>query len=477
MLNILFCFGGPSSGSRDAIPPTDSSRAGSRRVPPRAGAIGLAVLLAVLLLCDKVQKSVIVEEHSVGVYISQSLTKSCVYSLTGCFSDLLMWAINALGHYVCNPLDFFLRYHVDPHNLGADMVNTRTDAELTLAAAPPVQAAVMPCSHDSRAGRETFKELFFLQFFPRAEQERLKREYHSIRQRASENSTEYNAEIVLPGSARLGSDRQSGGSNYRNNNNNNYSRDNNRTPTKGTEVQQSHRSTNSGSQQSRIPSKGYTHPVCNTFGRRIPRESVVVPSCTIVASKCGQAGTSFRFRFRRDSAIEHWCKFVWVHSDREARRITKGRVFATYQDQAANNFMGTITEFASCFTMTPVLLDHVLCISTPMKDSARITHVYRDLPLQFDDKIRSVNALPLDMCEFDIILGYKDWLASHRAIRLTVIPVITYLTIAWAGKCFQATIHDTTSDDSSIMIRPIVSPNFRTYFPEDLQEIPSYPRC
>ncbi|GJZ13545.1 zinc finger, CCHC-type, retrotransposon gag domain protein [Tanacetum coccineum] len=37
-------------------------------------------------------------------------------------------------------------------------------------------------------------------------------------------------------------------------------------------------------------------------------------------------------------------------------------------------------------------------------------HVYRDLPLQFDDKIRSVNALPLDMCEFDIILGI-DWTA------------------------------------------------------------------
>ncbi|GJR99528.1 putative reverse transcriptase domain-containing protein [Tanacetum coccineum] len=48
-------------------------------------------------------------------------------------------------------------------------------------------------------------------------------------------------------------------------------------------------------------------------------------------------------------------------------------------------------------------------------DSARITHVYRDLPLQFDDKIRSVNALPLDMCEFDIILGI-DWLAAHRAM-------------------------------------------------------------
>nr|GEV57808.1 reverse transcriptase domain-containing protein [Tanacetum cinerariifolium] len=36
-----------------------------------------------------------------------------------------------------------------------------------------------------------FKKLFFLQFFPRAVQERLKREYHSIRQTSSETSTEF----------------------------------------------------------------------------------------------------------------------------------------------------------------------------------------------------------------------------------------------------------------------------------------------
>nr|GEZ45231.1 zinc finger, CCHC-type, retrotransposon Gag domain protein [Tanacetum cinerariifolium] len=36
-----------------------------------------------------------------------------------------------------------------------------------------------------------FKKLFFLQFFPRAEQERLKREYHSIRQISTETSTEF----------------------------------------------------------------------------------------------------------------------------------------------------------------------------------------------------------------------------------------------------------------------------------------------
>nr|GFB79715.1 zinc finger, CCHC-type, retrotransposon Gag domain protein [Tanacetum cinerariifolium] len=36
-----------------------------------------------------------------------------------------------------------------------------------------------------------FKELFFLQFFPQAEQERLKREYHSICQTDTETSTEF----------------------------------------------------------------------------------------------------------------------------------------------------------------------------------------------------------------------------------------------------------------------------------------------
>ncbi|GJR97600.1 putative nucleotidyltransferase, ribonuclease H [Tanacetum coccineum] len=363
-----------------------------------------------------------------------------------------------------------------------------------------------------------FKELFFLQFFPRAEQERLKREYHSIRQRASENSTEYmqrflrlagflgqaagtaeeqaknfrwglhksildhvmciqftdvaqvadaarNLEILRDRddydrsersdkrhksgdryqsatqqnsyrghdqkNDRQGSDRQGGGGNYRNNNNNNYSRDNNMNSGAGRDQrnrgQQSHRSTNSGSQQSRVPSKGYTHPVCNTCGRRHPGE------CRRAAGtcfKCGQAGHLQRDCKKNTGASSSG------HADKKPD--ASGRVFALTQDQAANT-SGTITgalfifgravfvlfdtgathsvistKFASCFTMTPILLDHVLCISTPMKDSARITHVYRDLPLQFDDKIRSVNALPLDMCEFDIILGI-DWLAAHRA--------------------------------------------------------------
>ncbi|GJU25700.1 putative reverse transcriptase domain-containing protein [Tanacetum coccineum] len=488
------------------------------------------------------------------------------------------------------------------------MVNTRTDAELAAAVQAAVDAmlpqireqkAAAPVDADNRIHpyekiydvMDSFKELFFLQFFPRAEQERLKREYHSIRQRASEKSTStlqsFLRQLVFLDSCghcrrtgeelslgddydrsersdkrhksgdryqsatqqnsyrghdqkndRQGSDRQGGGGNYRNNNNNNYSRDNNRSNLNRYRLyllydmnltsrhgnrnsgagrdqrnrgQQSHRSTNSGSQQSRVPSEGYTHPVCNTCGRRHPGE------CRRAAGtcfKCGQAGHLQRDCKKNTGASSSG------HADKKPD--ASGRVFALTQDQAANT-SGTITgalfifgravfvlfdtgathsvistKFASCFTMTPILLDHVLCISTPMKDSARITHVYRDLPLQFDDKIRSVNALPLDMCEFDIILGI-DWLAAHRATidchsrrvifgdihapefiyhgslpgkSMKIISALKARTLLSHGcEGFLATIHDTTSDVSSIHDQPIVS-EFQDVFPEELPGIP-----
>nr|GFC21070.1 hypothetical protein [Tanacetum cinerariifolium] len=121
------------------------------------------------------------------------------------------------------------------------------------------------------------------------------------------------------------------------------------------------------------------------------------------------------------------------------------------------------SAFASRVTTTPTLLYHVLCISTPMQDSVRITHVYRNLPLQFDDKIRAINALPLDMCEFNIILG-MDWLTEHHAM----IDCSSYRVIFG----FLATIHDTTSDVPSIHDQPIVS-EFLDVFPDELPGIPS----
>nr|GFC63939.1 hypothetical protein [Tanacetum cinerariifolium] len=160
-----------------------------------------------------------------------------------------------------------------------------------------------------------FKELFFLQFFPRAEQERLKREYHSIRQTDTETSTEFmqrflrlagflgaaagnveeqaknfqwglrkstlnhltcipftdvaqvanaarNYEILHE---RDDDDAERGGDdNHRSNNK--YSGNNNRSAGNGRDQrnmgQQSNQPVNSDFQQSRGPSEGYSYPVC-----------------------------------------------------------------------------------------------------------------------------------------------------------------------------------------------------------------------
>nr|GFA77182.1 hypothetical protein [Tanacetum cinerariifolium] len=318
-----------------------------------------------------------------------------------------------------------------------------------------------------------FKKLFFLQFFPRAEQERLKREYHSIRQTNTETSTEFMQRFLrLAGSTlnhlmcmsytdvtqvanaarnyeilherddddaerpdkrqksgdrhqpttqqsshrnhgynndRHGSDRQGGGDNHRSSNNK-YS-GNNRNFGYGRDQR------NRGSQQSRGSSEGYSYPVCTTCGRRHPGE------CRRAAGtcfKCGQTGHMQKDCKKNTTAS--------TSGQADKKPGASGRVFAITEDHATKT-SGTITgtlfiyghavfvlfdtgathsvissTFASLVTTTPILRDHVLCISTPMQDSVRITHVYRNLPLQFDDKIGAINALPLDMCEFEIIL-------------------------------------------------------------------------
>ncbi|GKA44063.1 retrotransposon protein, putative, ty3-gypsy subclass [Tanacetum coccineum] len=107
---------------------------------------------------------------------------------------------------------------------------------------------------------------------------------------------------------------------------------------------------------------------------------------------------------------------------------TKGRVFSLTKDQAANS-SGTISgtlflnghavfvlfdtgatyfvvsvSFAKHISISLMLLNCTLSISTPMKSLVIIDHEYRNCPLRFDDKIRSANLFPLDMNDFDIKL-------------------------------------------------------------------------
>nr|GFC29556.1 zinc finger, CCHC-type, retrotransposon Gag domain protein [Tanacetum cinerariifolium] len=145
--------------------------------------------------------------------------------------------------------------------------------------------------------------------------ERLKRKYHSIRQTDTETSTKFMQRFLrlagflgaAAGTAeeqaknfqwdkrqksgdrhqpttqqsshrnhghnndRHGSDRRGGGDNHRRNNN--YSGNNNRSSGNGCDQRkQSNRPVNSGFQQSRGPSEGYSYSVCTTCGRRHPRE-------------------------------------------------------------------------------------------------------------------------------------------------------------------------------------------------------------
>nr|GFB28166.1 hypothetical protein [Tanacetum cinerariifolium] len=166
---------------------------------------------------------------------------------------------------------------------------------------------------------------------------------------------------------RHGSDRRGGGDNHRSSNNN-YSGNNNRNSGNGRNQrnrgQQSNRPANSGFQQSRGPSEGYSYPVCTTCGRRHLGE------CRRAAGtcfKCGQAGHMQKDCKKNTTAS--------TSGQADKKPGASGRVFAITEDHATKT---------------------------------------SDLPLQFDDKIRAINALPLDMCEFDMILG-MDWLTEHHA--------------------------------------------------------------
>nr|GEY69415.1 hypothetical protein [Tanacetum cinerariifolium] len=94
---------------------------------------------------------------------------------------------------------------------------------------------------------------------------------------------------------------------------------------------QSNRSANSGSQQSRVPSEGYSYPVCTTCGRRHQGE------CRRAAGtcfKCGQAG-HLQKDYRKNTTTS-------TSGQADKKPGDSGRVFAITEGQAANT-SGTIT--------------------------------------------------------------------------------------------------------------------------------------
>nr|GFB05021.1 hypothetical protein [Tanacetum cinerariifolium] len=319
-----------------------------------------------------------------------------------------------------------------------------------------------------------FKKLFFLQFFLRAEQERLKREaaagteeeqaknfqwglrrqksgdrHQPTSQQSSHRNHGYNND-------RHGSDRRSGGDNHRSNNN--YSGNNNRFPW--------------------VPLRATP----TQFALRVDADTHESVIELLADKKLGASGRVFAItedHTTKTSGTITGTLFIYGHA-----------VFVLFDTGATHSVISS--AFASRVTTTPTLLDHVLCISTPMQDSVRITHVYRNLPLQFDDKIRVINELPLDMCKFDIILEHHATIdcRSYRVIfgdihapefiyhgslpgkSVQIISALQARTLLSHGcEGFLATIHDTTSDVPSIHDQPIVF-EFPDVFPDELPGIP-----
>nr|GFC09237.1 reverse transcriptase domain-containing protein [Tanacetum cinerariifolium] len=124
----------------------------------------------------------------------------------------------------------------------------------------------------------------------------------------------------------------------------------------------------------------------------------------------------------------------------DKRPDMKGKVYSLTRDQVANS-SGTVTgtlfmngrdvfvlfdtsathsviyvSLSKYINVPPTLLNYTLSISTPMRSLVVIDREYQNCLLQFDDKIRSANLFPLDMYDFDIIMG-MDWFRGEHMYR------------------------------------------------------------
>ncbi|GKF91136.1 putative reverse transcriptase domain-containing protein, partial [Tanacetum coccineum] len=112
-----------------------------------------------------------------------------------------------------------------------------------------------------------------------------------------------------------------------------------------------------------------------------------------------------------------------------------------------------------------------------MRGLAVIDREYQNCPLQFDDKIRSANLFPLDMYDFDIILG-MDWLVNHRATIVCHTKSVIFGDLDKPEFMYQdsqlgllASLMDISLDGPSLETHPVVH-EFSDVFSEELPGIP-----
>ena len=440
---------------------------------------------------------------------------------------------------------------------------------------------------------QAFREVFYLQYFPRSEQQKFEREYHNIKQYDNELSGDFmrrflrlasflgtragtqeeqamkfkwalsdwileslvntdftdiamvadaarNVEILrertrsnkrnrdgdriqsfgATGSGqvqrsqgqrdqdRRGNGNGSGGSNRNGDRNNNQKYGNNRGQQYGNSSGYRSNYGSGSSNQRRFPDQA-SSPPCSTCGKLHPgkpchRLTGGCFSCGVVghrANECpknknkGGTGT-------QSAASGRVFAMTREQAARASGTITGslhmfGRVIFVLFDTGATHSVVSIS-FAKHITIPPTLLEYALSISTPMKNQVIINHEYKNCPVRFDDRIRSANLFPLEMCDFNIILG-MDWLTEHRATidchtkrvifgdlsnpefvyqgslpvkPMKIISALKARTLISHGcEGFLASIKDTSVNETRLEDHPVVR-DFSDVFPEELPGIP-----
>nr|GEU50806.1 putative reverse transcriptase domain, aspartic peptidase domain protein [Tanacetum cinerariifolium] len=134
-------------------------------------------------------------------------------------------------------------------------------------------------------------------------------------------------------------------------------------------------------------------------------------------------------------------------------------------DTGATHFV-VYLAFSKHIKVPSTLLDYALSICTPMKNNVVIGHEYRDCPFHFDDKICSANLLPLEMSDFDILLGSRP----GKPIKI-ISALKSRMLISHGCEGFLASIIDTSLDGPRLESHPVVQ-NFPDVFPNELLGLP-----
>ncbi|XP_076943125.1 uncharacterized protein LOC143613246 [Bidens hawaiensis] len=127
-------------------------------------------------------------------------------------------------------------------------------------------------------------------------------------------------------------------------------------------------------------------------------------------------------------------------------------------------------SFTKYISIRPTPIDSTLTISTPMENSIVITHVYKYCPIRIESVVCNAYLFPMDMSDFDVILG-MDWLTRYRVTIDCYSKRVIFGDLSCPKLVYQASIKDISVTQKGIDSHPVVC-EYPDVFPEELPGLP-----